>query len=153
MYIWHTDDISFVLCTISIIQSFIHDDFKPLLAGTDTPQVSWGHTFWHHCHTLASQNFGELPNFAATNPQKKGVFFNGESFPSSIMTTRLTRQNWHLRLFFPEVSARGETWANHEGTSLWSIPPFASEILDVWCFTLASFNHRLTLNPFTVREN
>ena len=142
--------------------------FKPLLAGTDPPRnllrphflrISIERTTLSY---FRSKNFGESPyireisrNLAASNPQKRFFCWRGTrggfpsrtkppfwgEFPSSIVTTRLTQQNWHLRPLFRRVSARGETWAkqidfgtaptklntcfdSHAGTSLWSISHF-----------------------------
>lgn len=150
IYGWYT---SYLLCHINdpILhrqRHFVMLDTKhlPMLGHFKPPQISWGHTFWQHYHTFHPR-ISVNCQISLQPTRKKVFFFNGESFPSSIMTTRLTRQNWHLRPFFPEVSARGETWANHEGTSLWSISPFASKILDVWCFTFGEFQPSFNFKP------
>lgn len=100
--------------------------FKQLLNGTGPSQISWGDTFWQHCHTLSylqSKNFGELPNlkeisrnFTATNPQKK-CFLMGRVFPARSWLPVWLDKTGMCGPFF-RSSARGETWANHEGTSL-----------------------------------
>lgn len=160
MYIWYTDDIPLIFCAISMIQSFIGNDI--LLCST--PNIyQCSVTLSHHKSLEATlfdniiipsiQEFRWIAKFRCNQPAKKCFFLMGRASPArSWLPVWLDKTGIcvpFFRRFLREV--KREPTMRVQVSDQYPLLQVRFWMFDV--SHLGSFNHRLTLNPFTVHKN